>query len=405
MIDKKSFTVCYIATLAVSIFLNLICPFLKIYWYFAFSIKQIKENHQYWRFITTYLIKPTRKVNFNTFMTLVSIYIDLHNLEIKAKAKNKYSKFIMIILIQCILNILLTYLAYYSFNLKESRSLLNELSYSFSAITSYKNPNGKTFISYVPIRNKFVPIALVLVRIFVYKDINLYILKTPLIGFISGFLFCILTKKFRMKYIPPFLKKLLNEPTDEQRRAIKEQLIQYQKELSKFQKKLKKKKKKQKNNNNNMGPNPFINILENQNNNFNIYNQQQNQNGGFQNNHNLDYNNFRYQDYIGANNIDNDNEEIDYNVDNEQEQDNNEEYNNNEGDVYEDKKDNEQNEGGEEEEKNNINENGNNIDDNYENIPDEVKKENEDNIEKVKNMEEKDEKKDENQKNNHEKNE
>ena len=402
MIDKKSFTVCYIATLAVSIFLNLICPFLKIYWYFAFSIKQIKENHQYWRFITTYLIKPTRKVNFNTFMTLVSIYIDLHNLEIKAKAKNKYSKFIMIILIQCILNILLTYLAYYTFNLKESRSLLNELSYAFSAINSYKNPNGKTFISYVPIRNKFAPIALLLVRIFFNKDISVYILKTPLIGFISEFLFCILTKKFKIKYIPPFLKKLLNEPTDEQRRAIKEQLIQYQKELSKFQKKLKKEKKKQKNNNNNMGPNPFINILENQNNNFNIYNQQQNQNGGFQNNHNLDYNNFRYQDYIGANNIDNDNEEIDYNVDNEQEQDNNEEYNNNEGDDYEDKKDNEQNEYGEEEEKNDINENGNNIDDN---IPDEVKKENEDNIEKVKNMEEKDEKKDENQKNNHEKNE
>ena len=200
MIDKKSFTVCYIATLAVSIFLNLICPFLKIYWYFAFSIKQIKENHQYWRFITTYLIKPTRKVNFNTFMTLVSIYIDLHNLEIKAKAKNKYSKFIMIILIQCILNTLLTYLAYYTFNLKESRSLLNELSYSFSAIDSYKNPNGKTFISYVPIRNKFAPIALLLVRIFVNKDISLYILKTPLIGFISGFLFCILTKKFKIKY-------------------------------------------------------------------------------------------------------------------------------------------------------------------------------------------------------------
>ena len=419
MIDKKSFTVCYIATLAVFIFLNLICPFLKIYWYFAFSIKQIKENYQYWRFITTYLIKPTRKVNFGTFMTLVSVYIDLHNLEISAKSKNKYSKFIMIILIQCILNTLLTYLAYYTFNLKESRSLLNELSYAFSAINSYKNPNGKTFISYVPVRNKFVPIALLIVRIYVNKDISLYILKTPLIGFISGFLFCILTKKFKIKYIPPFLKKILNEPTDEQRKTLKENLIQYQKEVTKLQKKLKKlKKEKNKLNNNinnninnNMGPNPFINILETQNNNFNIYNQQPDQNEGFHNNHNLDHNYFRYQNYMGANNInndnDNDNEEIDYNVDNEQEQeqDNNEEYNNNEGDGYEDKKDNEQIEGGDEDEKNKINENENNMDDNYENLPDEVKKENEDKIEEEKNMEEKEENKnDENENNAHEKN-
>ena len=183
---EKSFTVYYIATLSVLIILNLICPFLKIYWYFAFSIKQIKENYQYWRFITNYLIKPSRNVNFGTFMTIVSIYIDLHNLEVKAKAKNKYSKFIMIILIQCILNILLTYFFYYQFNLKESRSLLNELSFSFRAISSYKRPNDKTFISYVPIRNKFAPLALLLVRIFVNKDISLYILKSPLIGFFSG---------------------------------------------------------------------------------------------------------------------------------------------------------------------------------------------------------------------------
>ena len=402
MIDKNSFTVYYIATLSISIFLNLICPFLKIYWYFAFSIKQIKENYQYWRFITNYLIKPTRKVNFGTFMTLVSIYLDLHNLEIRAKAKNKYSKFIMIILIQCISNILLTYFFYYKYNLKESRCLLNELSYSFSAITSYTNPNGKTYISYIPIRNKFVPIALLIYRIYAYKDISLYIFKTPLIGFISGFLFCIVTKKFKIKYIPPFLKKLLNEPTDEQRKAMKEQLIHYQKEKSKLKKILKRVKKKLNNNKNNNTGNPFINILENQNNNFNIYNQQQNQNLEFQNNPNFNYNNFI--NYFGGNN-NNENEEIEYNVDNELEQEEennniyNEEYNNNEGDEYIDKKDND-------DEKKNLNENGNNINENYENLPDEIKKENEDIIEKEKNIEERDEEKknEENQNNVHEKN-
>ena len=231
---EMTFTLYYIIILSVSILLNLILPFLKIYWYFAFSIKQIKENHQYWRFFTNYLIKPTRAVNLGTFMTIISIYIDLHNLEQKVKPKNKYSKFIMIILIQCTLNTLLTYFFYYKFNLQESRSLLGELSYSFSAISSYKNPNGKTFISYIPIKNRFAPIALLILRIYNYKDISLEIMKAPLIGFFSGFLFCILTKKFKIKYIPPFLKKLLNEPTEEERRQRKELNLKLKNDLLKL---------------------------------------------------------------------------------------------------------------------------------------------------------------------------
>ena len=88
---EMTFTFYYLIILAILILLNLICPFLKIYWYFAFSIKQIKENHQYWRLFTNYLIKPTKKVNIGTLISLVSIYTHLHNLEIRAQQKDRYS--------------------------------------------------------------------------------------------------------------------------------------------------------------------------------------------------------------------------------------------------------------------------------------------------------------------------
>ena len=389
-----TFALYYIIILSVSILLNLILPFLKIYWYFAFSIKQIKENHQYWRFFTNYLIKPTRTVNLGTFMTIISIYIDLHNLEQKVKPKNKYSKFIMIILIQCTLNTLLTYFFYYKFNLQESRSLLVELSYSFCAISSYKNPNGKTFISYIPIKNRFAPIALLILRIYNYKDISLEIMKAPLIGFFSGFLFCILTKKFKIKYIPPFLKKLLNEPTEEERRQRKEFNLKLKNDLLKFRKKVKKikkdkskkiKKDKSKNQssfNMNLIGNPLLNYIENENNKFNnnYYNQNYNENVG---KNYLD--NLALNDYVKENKINDDN-----NYENETEgpnQENNnmmsKENNNNNEDIWENEeneKEIEEKELRDDTEKNGIDEEKNEIenDESNESILDEEKKEEDD---------------------------
>ena len=48
------FTGYYITMLVISIILDAICPFLHIYWYFAFSFKQIFENFQIWRIFTNY---------------------------------------------------------------------------------------------------------------------------------------------------------------------------------------------------------------------------------------------------------------------------------------------------------------------------------------------------------------
>ena len=238
---EKSFTTFYIIILSISIILNLICPFLNIYWYFAFSIKQIKENYQYWRLFSNYLVKPTRKVGYGTFINLLSLYISLNNMEKKAKLYQKYSKLIMTIIIICTINLLSVLFLYYKFDIKESRSLINELSYALIAISTYKYPNDKFFINLVPIRQKFAPIAIIIMRIIVNKDASMDILKAPFVGFFTGFLFCIVTKKLKVKIVPQFLKDLLREPTDEQRKRNKQLLNN----LSKFIKSEKRRQKRE----------------------------------------------------------------------------------------------------------------------------------------------------------------
>ena len=225
-----SFTAYYIIILIISIILNLICPFLKIYWYFAFSIKQIKENFQIWRLFTNYLIKPSKQVNIGTLIEIISLYTRLYSLEESAQKKNKYSKFIMIIVIIWALNLLFTLLLFFIFDIKESRSLISELSYSLTAISSYDHPNDKTFVSYIPLKNKYAPIGILIMRIIANKDISVPIIKSPLIGFLSGFLFCILTKKLKIKYIPLSLKKLLNEPLDNEIKIQLEKMKKIQKD-------------------------------------------------------------------------------------------------------------------------------------------------------------------------------
>ena len=48
---------------------------------------------------------------------------------------------------------LLTFILFFVFDIKESRSLIYELTYSFSAIASYNHQNDSVFISYIPVRN------------------------------------------------------------------------------------------------------------------------------------------------------------------------------------------------------------------------------------------------------------
>ena len=206
------FTGYYITMLIISIILDSICPFLQIYWYFAFSFKQIFDNFQIWRIFTNFLVKPTKRLNIGILFDIIYLYSHIYKLEIEAKYNKKYSKFIYTLFLLVILNIITTFCFYIFFSVKESRSLINELIYSFMAISSYKNPNDKTIVFYIPVKNRYVPIATIFFNISSNSEGDLTSVKKSLIGFISGYSYCFIAEKLKIEFIPNFLKKLLGEP-------------------------------------------------------------------------------------------------------------------------------------------------------------------------------------------------
>ena len=137
------FTGYYITMLMISILLDAVCPFLHIYWYFALSFKQIFENFQIWRIFTNFLVKPSKRLNIGIIFDIIYLYSHIYKLEVDAKYSRQYSKFIFTIFLLVILNIITTFAFYLIFSITESRSLINEIIYSFMAISSYKNPNDK----------------------------------------------------------------------------------------------------------------------------------------------------------------------------------------------------------------------------------------------------------------------
>ena len=214
------FTGYYITMLMISILLNIVFPFLHIYWYFAFSIKQILTNFQIWRIFTNFLVKPSKNLNISILFDILYLYTHIYNLELEAKSSKKYSKFIMALFLLIILNIIITFCFYYLFDAEESRSLINELIYSFMAISSYKNPNDKTIVFYIPVKNKYVPIANIFFNISSSKTGDLSFLKKQFIGFISGYLYCFFIEVLKINFVPNIVKKLLKEKIDDNGRKL-----------------------------------------------------------------------------------------------------------------------------------------------------------------------------------------
>ena len=211
------FTGYYITMLIIAIILDSIFPFLQIYWHFAFSIKQIKENYQFWRIFTNFLVKPIKKFNMGIIFDIIYLYSNIYKLELEAKSSRKYSNFIMIIIFLCLFNVLLTFLFYYIFDAQESRSLIKELIYSFMAISSYKYPNEKTIVFYFPVRNKYVPLANMFFSVTTSGSGDLEVFRKPIIGFISGYAFYFVVEKLKINITPNLLKKLLKEPIFERK--------------------------------------------------------------------------------------------------------------------------------------------------------------------------------------------
>ena len=214
------FTGYYITMLIISIILDTICPFLYIYWHFAFSFKQIFENFQIWRIFTNFLVKPTKRLNIGIIFDIIYLYSHIYKLELEAKYSKKYSKFIFTLGLLIILNIFTTFCFYIFFSVKESRSLINELIYSFMAISSYKNPNDKTIVFYIPVKNRYVPIATIFFNVSSNSQGDLTSVKKSIIGFISGYIYCFIVEKLKIYYVPNFLKKLLGERVNEYDRKI-----------------------------------------------------------------------------------------------------------------------------------------------------------------------------------------
>jgi hypothetical protein len=206
--------------LVISIILDAICPFLHIYWYFAFSFKQIFENFQIWRIFTNYLVKPTKRLNISIIFDIIYLYSHIYKLELEAKYSRQYSKFIFTLFLLVILNIITTFAFYLIFSVTESRSLINELIYSFMAISSYKNPNDKTIVFYIPVKNRYVPIATIFFNVSSNSQSDLTSVKKSIIGFISGYIYCFIVEKLKIYYVPNFLKKILGEKVNEYDRKI-----------------------------------------------------------------------------------------------------------------------------------------------------------------------------------------
>ena len=228
------FTGYYITMLIISIILDTLCPFLYIYWHFAFSFKQIFDNFQIWRFFTNFLVKPTKRLNIGIIFDVIYLYSHIYKLELEAKYSKKYSKFIFTLGLLIILNIIITFSFYIFFSIKESRSLINELIYSFMAISSYKNPNDKTIVFYIPVKNRYVPIATIFFNVSSNSQGDLTSVKKSIIGFISGYIYCFIVEKLKIYYVPNFLKKILGEKVNEYDRQIFKEENKEKKEKDNF---------------------------------------------------------------------------------------------------------------------------------------------------------------------------
>ena len=102
------------------------------------------------------------------------------------------------------------------------------------AISSYKNPNDKTIVFYIPVKNRYVPIATIFFNVSSNTQGDLTSVKKSIIGFISGYVYCFLVEKLKINYVPNFLKKLLGEKVNEYERKIFKEENKEKKEKNNF---------------------------------------------------------------------------------------------------------------------------------------------------------------------------
>ena len=102
------------------------------------------------------------------------------------------------------------------------------------AISSYKNPNDKTIVFYIPVKNRYVPIATIFFNVSSNSQGDLTSVKKSIIGFISGYIYCFIVEKLKIYYVPNFLKKILGEKVNEYDRKIFKEENKEKKEKDNF---------------------------------------------------------------------------------------------------------------------------------------------------------------------------
>ena len=213
--SNSTFTNYYMGMMIVTSVLISLFPFIPTFWYFAFSIKLIIHNFQIWRLFTNFLIAPSLKLGIGFIFQMISLYKSLSELEINAKSNRKYSSFIMLLITLCSMIIMLSFFLYFCFGIKESRSLVHQLIFAIFAISSYREPNKTVMIYFIPIRNKYIPFALMLVNIISGGYIEIPELIRPIIGFIIGYFYVVLNDQYNLLKIPFFLQKLCKDKMDD----------------------------------------------------------------------------------------------------------------------------------------------------------------------------------------------
>lgn len=205
------FTKYYLTMLIVSSFFINYIKILPVYWYFAFSIKQIVHNFQIWRFFTNFLIGGS--FSFGYILMLYGLFNTLSELEKEGIKHKKLASFCTQIFYLIFIIIIISFINKYCFGIEESRSLLNELTYSFYSLRSYRDPNTYGLsLYYFPIKNKYAPFAVFFISVCAGNEPS-----QSIVGIISGYIYVILGDILEDKYnitifyTPQWLIKILKD--------------------------------------------------------------------------------------------------------------------------------------------------------------------------------------------------
>ena len=201
----------YITMLLVTSTLITLFPFFHIYWYFAFSIKQIVYHFQFWRLFTNFLIYPSIRLSVGLLFTMITFHTHLVEMENTCRNNKQLSKFIMFLFIICSLNIIFNFIGKYFFNIEENRTLVNQFLYSLYTISSWREPDKTISIFFMPIKNKYTPFAMIFMNIASGSAKEGKEFIEPGYGILSGFIYLYLNDIKNWIYIPKWLKKLCKD--------------------------------------------------------------------------------------------------------------------------------------------------------------------------------------------------